>query len=45
MAESIERREVAKVYNSATWRRRVAKMSERQVFALYIKFKHEGKIK
>lgn len=38
------RQRLAKVYQSQKWRDRVARMSQSQVFAVYTKFKLEGKV-
>lgn len=40
-----QREAVKAVYSGPTWAHRVAKMSESQIQAIYIKFKNEGKLK
>ena len=39
------RQTILPVYTSDAWKKRVKKMSSAQVFAIYIKFLKEGKIK
>ena len=44
MVAEMIRREVEKVYKSKTWTEKVKKMTDHQVFAIYIRLKREGKI-
>lgn len=37
------RRDIAKVYDGASWKRRVENMPDDQVIAIYYKFLHSGK--
>lgn len=39
------RRRISAVYNGLSWKKKVANMPERQVYAIYMSFKKSGKFK
>lgn len=45
MDDQQKRAAIYAVYNTDSWHQKVTEMSDRQVLAIYMKFKAEGKVK